>query len=259
MAGQYLIEHLDGIEIGDRVFLEGPEAHHAASVSRVRVGEHVRVGDGQGRVVAGAVTEASREGVVVLVEQFEHEAPPRLGLTLVQALAKGDRDELAVQAATELGVSGVIPWQAQRSVSRWTGPKIRKGVERWRTIVREAAKQSLRAYVPEVGEPVDTAVLARETREATERAEAVIVLDPTAAVSLVEICQSDARVTSAKHATLIVGPEGGISDPELDTLEESGALRARLGANVLRTSTAGPAAIAVVQGLCGTWAVDVGA
>lgn len=192
--------------------------------------------------LAGVAEEVSPSLVDVRIEErIEHPAPsPRI--VLVQALAKGDRDELAVQAACELGVDEVVPWQAYRSVSRWEGPKAAKGRERWATIVREAAKQAHRAWVPEVAAPVTTKQLA--ARASTDR---VLLLDPTASVRLSAI-QPDGR-----DLVLVVGPEGGISDEELALLTDAGAERVLLGDTVLRTSTAGPAAIAVLSVALGRW------
>lgn len=222
--------------------LTGAEAKHAAVVRRLRVGEAVTVGDGSGVWLAGVAEEVSPSLVDVRIEdRIEHPAPsPRI--VLVQALAKGDRDELAVQAACELGVDEVVPWQAGRSVSRWEGPKAAKGRERWATIVREAAKQAHRAWVPEVAAPVTTKQLA--ARASTDR---VLLLDPTASVRLSAI-QPDGR-----DLVLVVGPEGGISDEELALLTDAGAERVLLGDTVLRTSTAGPAAIAVLSVALGRW------
>jgi 16S rRNA (uracil1498-N3)-methyltransferase len=159
----------------------------------------------------------------------------------VQALAKGDRDELAVQAATELGVSGVIPWAAERSVTRWEGAKLEKGRARWEAIVREASKQSIRAWVPEVGELVSTGSMISIRGR-------VLVLDPTAEVALSSVALPDEG-----RILLVVGPEGGISPRELELLEQAGATRVRLGSEILRTSTAGPAAIAVLNARLGRW------
>ncbi|WP_153038919.1 RsmE family RNA methyltransferase, partial [Rathayibacter tanaceti] len=152
MAHHYIDETLDsaGFAPGSRLALTGAEARHAATVSRIRVGESVRVGDGRGRVATAAVESAEAARVVLVVESVQESPVPSPRLVLVQALAKGDRDELAVQAATELGVDEVVPWQATRSVSRWSGVKEERGRERWRSIVREASKQSLRARLPEV-------------------------------------------------------------------------------------------------------------
>ncbi len=242
MALHFLVASSTDARVGDVVSLTGAEAKHAAVVRRLRVGEAVTVGDGAGVWLAGVAEEVSPSLVDVRIEErIEHPAPsPRI--VLVQALAKGDRDELAVQAACELGVDEVVPWQAGRSVSRWEGPKAAKGRERWATIVREAAKQAHRAWVPEVAAPVTTKQLA--ARASTDR---VLLLDPTASVRLSAI-QPDGR-----DLVLVVGPEGGISDEELALLTDAGAERVLLGDTVLRTSTAGPAAIAVLSVALGRW------
>jgi 16S rRNA (uracil1498-N3)-methyltransferase len=236
------------IETGDLVELSGDEARHAVTVNRMRVGEHTTIGDGRGLMVRGVVVKAEAKQLEIAVESSEWHDEPTPRLVLVQALAKGDRDELAIQAATELGVSAIVPWQAERSVSRWSGPKVAKGVERWTTIVREAAKQSIRPWVPVVDDPVDTkALIARATdSEAPTR---ILVLEPTAADRL-----SSVDLASGPGTTLlVVGPEGGISPRELELLTEAGAQLVRLGDEVLRTSTAGPAAIAVANVALGRW------
>ncbi|MGW9158290.1 MULTISPECIES: 16S rRNA (uracil(1498)-N(3))-methyltransferase [unclassified Microbacterium] len=242
MALHFLVESSAGAGVGDLVSLTGAEAKHAAVVRRLRVGEAVTVGDGAGVWLTGAAEEVSPSRVEVRIsDRVEHPAPsPRV--VLVQALAKGDRDELAVQAACELGVDEIVPWQASRSVSRWEGPKAVKGRERWATIVREAAKQAHRAWVPEVTAPVSTKQLAE--RAASQR---MLLLDPTASVRLSEI-EADGR-----DLVLVVGPEGGIAEEELDWLTAAGAERVLLGDTVLRTSTAGPAAIAVLSVALGRW------
>lgn len=242
MALHFLVESSTGAGVGDVVSLTGAEAKHAAVVRRLRVGEAVTVGDGAGVWLTGTAEEVSPTRVEVRISgRAEHTAPsPRI--VLVQALAKGDRDELAVQAACELGVDEIVPWQASRSVSRWEGPKAVKGRDRWATIVREAAKQAHRAWVPEVTPPVSTKQLAE--RASSQR---VLLLDPTAPVRLSEI-EADGR-----DLVLVVGPEGGIADDELERLTAAGAERVLLGETVLRTSTAGPAAIAVLSVALGRW------
>lgn len=242
MALHFLVESSSDAGAGDLVSLTGAEAKHAAVVRRLRVGEAVSVGDGAGVWLSGVAEEVTPGRVDVRIsERVEHPTPtPRI--VLVQALAKGDRDELAVQAACELGVDEIVPWQASRSVSRWEGPKAVKGRERWATIVREAAKQAHRAWLPEVVAPVSTKQLAERAT-----AQRVLLLDPTASTRLSEI-EPDGR-----DLVLVVGPEGGISGEELDRLEEAGAERVLLGETVLRTSTAGPAAIAVLSVALGRW------
>jgi 16S rRNA (uracil1498-N3)-methyltransferase len=244
MSSLYLREDLAQADEGGLVELTGAEAKHAVTVNRSRVGEDIRIGNGRGLVISGAIetVEPGRVGVRVIAVTVEPEPTPRL--VLVQALAKGDRDELAIQAATELGVSAIVPWAASRSVSRWEGAKKEKGRSRWETIVREASKQSIRSFVPPVLPIASTADLQRLA--ASSR---VVLLDPTATDRL-----SDIDVSAEKgDLLLVVGPEGGISDAELENLTSAGAVRARLGNTVLRTSSAGPAALAVLNVALGRW------
>jgi 16S rRNA (uracil1498-N3)-methyltransferase len=229
---------------GDAVVLTGAEAHHAASVRRVRVGEQVTVGDGRGAWLTGRCESVAPREVVVRVESRTDAEPPRPRIVLVQALAKGDRDELAIQAATELGVDEIVPWQASRSVSRWDAAKAEKGRARWSAIVREAAKQAHRAWIPEVGPLMTTARLT--TRAAASR---TLVLEPTGAERLAGLTLAGEE----RDVLLVVGPEGGIAPDELDGLAAAGAGIVRLGESVLRTSTAGPAALAVVSAALGRW------
>lgn len=242
MTLHFLVESSSDAGVGDVVSLTGAEAKHAAVVRRLRVGESVSVGDGAGVWLAGVAEEVSPTRVDVRIAERREEVAPSPRIVLVQALAKGDRDELAVQAACELGVDEIVPWQASRSVSRWDGPKAVKGRERWASIVREAAKQAHRAWLPEVAAPVTTKQLAERAS-----AQRVLLLDPTASVRLSQI-EPDGR-----DLVLVVGPEGGISEDELDRLTAAGAERVLLGETVLRTSTAGPAAIAVLSVALGRW------
>lgn len=231
--------------VGAVVRLTGPDARHASTVSRARAGEHLRLGDGAGLVVEGEVLEASAQEVALRVAAVERHPEPAPRIVLVQALAKGDRDELAVQAATELGVDAIVPWQAARSVSRWDAAKAEKGRARWATIVREASKQAIRARVPEVEPLATTAAIAGRAASAT-----VLVLDPLAEHPLTALA---ADALGDRDVLLVVGPEGGIAPEELAALTAAGARGVRLGATVLRTSTAGPAAIAVLSGMLGRW------
>ncbi|MGV8969833.1 MAG: 16S rRNA (uracil(1498)-N(3))-methyltransferase [Microbacteriaceae bacterium] len=246
MAHFYLNEAIESVTPGATVGIDGAEVRHAVTVSRVSVGDALTIGNGRGLVVRGTVTTAEHTELSMVVEtvlQVERHTP---AIVLVQALAKGDRDEMAVQASTELGVDVVVPWAASRSISRWEGAKVSKGIARWNAIVREASKQSVRAWVPDVLDMVTTSALARlcgPTR--------MLVLEPTAEVAL-----SALDFSSHDHPndlTLVVGPEGGIAPHELEALVAAGATPVRLGSSVLRTSTAGPAAIAVLSAKLGRW------
>ncbi|QNE34242.1 16S rRNA (uracil(1498)-N(3))-methyltransferase [Leifsonia shinshuensis] len=242
MSSLYLREDLADVEVGARLTLTGPEAKHAATVNRTRPGESVLIGNGRGLVASGEVLVATSAELTIDVEAVERVPRAEPAITLVQALAKGDRDELAVQAATELGVDAVLPWSASRSVSRWEGAKVAKGRDRWAAIVREASKQSIRAWTPEVGELATTKQVA--ALAATHR---VLVLEPGATSALTAV-RPDGRPLA-----LVVGPEGGIAPQELDAFLAAGAEVVRLGDTVLRTSTAGPAALAVLNAALGRW------
>ncbi|MFD1722175.1 16S rRNA (uracil(1498)-N(3))-methyltransferase [Amnibacterium endophyticum] len=210
--------------------LTGEEARHAAQVARLRAGERVVVGDGRGRTADAEAVAVARDRVELRVLDLREEPEPSPRITLVQALAKGGRDEQAVQAAVELGVAAIVPWQATRSVSRWTGAKVESGRERWAAIAREAGKQAMRPWAAEV-------LPLRSTAEVAALP-GLVVLEPGAPVRIADLPPGD--------ATLVVGPEGGIAPEELAAFDAAGAARARLGPHVLRTSTAGPAALAAL-------------
>ncbi|WP_394769907.1 16S rRNA (uracil(1498)-N(3))-methyltransferase [Lacisediminihabitans sp.] len=242
MAHFYLNEELTEAAVGGRVSVTGQEARHAVTVSRIAVGESISVGNGAGLVVSGAVVSAEPSEFVVEVASVERSEPNSPAVWLAQALAKGDRDEYAVQQATELGVDGVIPWAAQRSIVKWEGARIRKGHDRWTAIVREASKQSMRTWIPEVGDLASTVVLAALAADTR-----LLVLEPTAQTPITAV-EPDGR-----DVVLVVGPEGGIAPSELSRLEGAGATLVRLGDTILRTSSAGPAAIAVLNAQLGRW------
>lgn len=245
MALHFIDERATSVDIGGTITLIGAEAHHAAAVRRIRVGEELSVGDGHGVWLVGVCEQANPRAVEVRVTARREVLAPSPRLVLVQALAKSDRDELAVQAATELGVDEIVPWQAARSVSRWDAAKAEKGRARWRSIVREAAKQAHRAWIP------DVAALAT-TKDLVQRAAAsrLIVLEPTATHTLAALIDDAA---DDRDIVLVVGPEGGIAAEELAAFAAAGASTARLGDSVLRTSTAGPAALAVASVALGRW------
>jgi 16S rRNA (uracil1498-N3)-methyltransferase len=223
--------------------LTGSEGKHASNVRRMRVGEAIQLSNGLGGRIRGEVSAVRQGELDIAVASCTQDPQAELRITLVQALAKGDRDELSVQAATELGISRVIPWQAEHSISRWEGAKIAKSVARWQTIVSEAAKQSMRSFEPEVANPLTTKELIAEKSLTGRR----LVLDPTASVGLASLGSLNGDLV------LVVGPEGGISALELEAFEGAGFERVHLGAGILRTSTAGVAAIAAINSLSGVW------
>ena len=226
---------------GSLVELDAEEAKHAISVRRMRVDEAIQLTDGRGLRVQGFVSEVRPKSLMVKVATVTQEQSPQTEITLVQALAKGDRDELAIQAATELGIIRVIPWQAERSISRWDAAKAAKGQVRWQVICDEAAKQSLRVWHPQVEPLADSQALTKAFAEFDQ----VFVLDPTAGQGLAS------QKTFSSRIAVVVGPEGGIDEAELSQFEAAGAIRVGLGESILRTSTAGVAAISVIQAALG--------
>ncbi len=234
----------DDTDEGSLLVLAGSEAKHALKARRMTLGESIAVSDGAGLKIRGKISKISKDTIEVSVESHEKLVPPACQLVLVQALAKGDRDELAIQACTELGVYGVIPWQADRSISIWKQEKLLKGRSRWQSIVTEAAKQSLRPFVPVVGELLNT----QELVQVLKGFDKIIVLDPESKTSITDIV-----FPSLGKIAVVVGPEGGIAGPELAAFVASGFELVHLGSGVLRTSTAGMAAISYLQAKLGDW------
>jgi 16S rRNA (uracil1498-N3)-methyltransferase len=223
--------------VGDEVEVAGPEGRHAVAVVKLRPGETVLLGGG-GRRAQGTVTRTGKDAFSARLDALRDEPLPSPRLVLVQALAKGGRDEQAVETATELGVDEVAPWQASRGVVVWRGAeREEKGRHRWEAVCVAAAKQSRRARVPLVAPPADTA----EVAERLSRATLGLVLHEEATESLASLAHPvDGEVV------VVVGPEGGITDPELAAFTAAGGRTVRLGPGVLRSSTAGPAALAVL-------------
>jgi 16S rRNA (uracil1498-N3)-methyltransferase len=247
---------------GAVVTLHGEEARHAATVRRMRAGEEVELVDGAGLRVAGTITAAGKDELCVSVTGVTREPPPAVRLVLVQALAKGGRDEQAVETATELGVDVVVPWQASRSVSVWAGPKVGKGRRRWEAVTLAAAKQSRRAWVPGVHDLVDTRALAAGVASAVAAGGAVLVLHEQATVPLAAavlpapghvVPGAGGGLAGPTDVAVVVGPEGGMTDEEVAALAAAGAQPVLVGPHVLRTSTAGPAALAVLSQRLGRW------
>ncbi len=241
---------------GDSLLLSGEEGRHAAKVARIGAGEQVLLTDAPGRQVLAEVTAARKEALELRLLADPTPAVQRLPrLTLVQALATGGRDEQAVESATELGVDRVVPWIAQRSVSVWRGEKLVKGRARWQGTVRAAVKQCRRPGIPAVDAPVTTKQLVADLRERAADGALVLVLHEQESVGLMSLAERlrSASATGLEEIVVVVGPEGGIDPAELAALREAGARPVLLGPEVLRSSTAGPAALAVLSALVGRW------
>ncbi|HEV8024750.1 MAG TPA: 16S rRNA (uracil(1498)-N(3))-methyltransferase [Candidatus Nanopelagicales bacterium] len=256
-APTFLIDPHDAaaLHAGDSFVLDGPEGHHAASVQRLRAGERIDLVDGRGRRLEGRIGQApekdattkdasTKDACVVLIEQVNDEPPARPAITAVQAIAKGDRGELAVQMLTEAGIDVIIPWQAEHSIAKWAGERGAKHLAKWQATAREAAKQSRRARVPTLEPAITTAAVA----DLIANAGVTFVLDEQASVPLTSI-----DVSTVHDVLLVIGPEGGLSATERAVFAEAGADLVRLGSTVLRTSTAGVAALSVVMAHVGRW------
>lgn len=237
---------------GSHFVLEGAEARHAVAVKRLAPGESVDIADGAGKRLTGTVVAASPSELTVECSALTVEEKPAIRLVLVQALAKGDRDELAVETATELGIDAVIPWQSERSIVRWKGERAAKAHAKWQSVATAAAKQARRAWIPEVRAAVETPGLAA----AAGAADLAIILHEDAVRplrSVLENWQAAANGSETREILLIVGPEGGISPREVTRLCSAGAVTALLGHHVLRSSTAGPAAVVLASDVLGRW------
>jgi 16S rRNA (uracil1498-N3)-methyltransferase len=223
--------------------LGGPEGRHAATVRRIGPGEQVLVTDGRGLRVTCDVVEASKGELRLQVVEAWREPEPSPRLVLVQALAKGDRDDQAVEAATELGADEIVPWQATRCIVQWRGERGDKARRKWESTVVAASKQSRRSRVPVVAGLVSTPALLSRVKAAA----AAYVLHEDATNTL-----AAQAIPTDGDVLCIVGPEGGITAEEVAALESAGAVTVRLGHTVLRSSSAGPAALAVLSA-AGRW------
>ncbi|MGN9809062.1 16S rRNA (uracil(1498)-N(3))-methyltransferase [Micromonospora sp. BQ11] len=242
-APLFLVEALPA---ADQLVLDGPEGHHAATVQRLRVGEELLLADGRGGTAVAVVTAVGRGTLDLDVVSRGYVDAPVPRLVVVQGIAKGDRGELAVQAMTEVGVDEIVPWAAARSVTQWRGDRGLRAREKWASTAREAAKQARRAWLPVVAGAPD-----ESTAQVTRRiagAAAAYVLHEEADERLATVPLPDAG-----EIVLVVGPEGGIAPAELDAFAEAGARPVRLGPSVLRTSTAGVAALSVLSARLNRW------
>jgi 16S rRNA (uracil1498-N3)-methyltransferase len=229
---------------GQQIVLRGREGRHASTVRRLEAGERVDVTDGAGIVAECTVITVTPGELSLAVLARRTEQPPQPRLAVLQAIPKGDRGELAVELLTEVGTDVIVPWAAERCVAVWRGERAAKSRARWCTSAAEAAKQSRRAWFPDVTEQADLAVAVRRV----EAAELAIVLDPDAGVGLANLA-----LPAAGEIVLVVGPEGGISPAEADAFRGAGAVSAALGPTVLRASTAGVVAASVVLSQTDRW------
>ncbi|ORB76004.1 16S rRNA (uracil(1498)-N(3))-methyltransferase [Mycobacterium scrofulaceum] len=235
-------------DIGALAAVEGDEGFHAATVRRIRPGEQLVLGDGAGGLAHCEVEHAGRDGLRARVLERWNVAPARPPVTVVQALPKSERSELAVELATEAGADAFVAWQSARCVASWQGARVDKGLRRWRAVARSAARQSRRAHIPAVDGVLSTAGLAERIRDEVAGGAVALALHESATGPL-----TDVDVARASSVLLVVGPEGGIAPEEIDALTEAGAKPVRLGPQVLRTSTAAAVALGALGVLTARW------
>ena len=238
----FLVESAIELIAGNIVRLAGDEGRHAAVVRRITAGEIVDLCDGHGSRATGTVSTVGKDWLEVQIDVATLEAKPELTITAVQALAKGDRAELAVEMLTEVGTDVIIPWRAQNSVVKWDNTD--KALDKWRRTVREATKQSRRAYVPVVTDLQST----EQILEAIELADLAVILHESATSPLAQV-----TVPQSGNVLIVIGPEGGVSPLELQAFAQAGALIVRMGSSVMRTSTAGAVAAGVILSHTSAW------
>ncbi|MEU6541054.1 16S rRNA (uracil(1498)-N(3))-methyltransferase [Streptomyces sp. NPDC047000] len=255
-APVFVVEHLatggadapggtDGPGGTGRYVLDGPEGRHAVSVKRLQPGEEVVLTDGAGRYAVCEVTGTEgKDRLILRMTSVEEEPAQAPRITVVQALPKGDRGELAVETMTEVGVDAIVPWQAARCITQWRGERGLKALGKWRATAREAGKQSRRVRFPEVADAATT----KQVAALLAGADFAAVLHESGEIPL-----ATAELPAEGEIVLVVGPEGGVSPEELAAFTEAGAKPYVLGRTVLRTSTAGTAAAALLLGRTGRW------
>jgi 16S rRNA (uracil1498-N3)-methyltransferase len=240
----HLVPSLAGVEVGARVTVEGPEAHHAVAVRRLTVGEPLVLTDGLGMVARCEVVETGKQRLLAEVVSLASTPEPEPAVVVVQALPKGERGELAVELLTEIGVTRIVPWAAARSVAVWRGDRATRSLARWRATAREAAKQARRSWFPDVAELAST----RDVVDLVAGSALALVLHEEASEPLAGV-----DVPPQGRVVLVVGPEGGLTPDELAAFAEAGARTVRLGTEVLRTSTAGVAAVSALLSRTPRW------
>ncbi|MFE9877332.1 16S rRNA (uracil(1498)-N(3))-methyltransferase [Streptomyces sp. NPDC005784] len=246
-APVFLVEHFKAGDAG-RYVLDGPEGRHAVSVKRLRAGEDVVLTDGAGRWADCVVLDTEgKDRLIVRMDSVSEEEAEEPHITVVQALPKGDRGELAVETMTETGVDAIVPWAASRCITQWKGDRGPKALAKWRATAREAGKQSRRVRFPEVADAMTTkqvaALLAKADLAAVLHEDTELGTEPFATAAL----------PGSGAIVLVVGPEGGISPEEVALFTEAGAKTFHLGRTVLRTSTAGTVATALLLARTGRW------
>jgi 16S rRNA (uracil1498-N3)-methyltransferase len=253
VAGISKLFYVDALpDAGALATVDGDEGFHAATVRRIRPGEELVLGDGVGSLARCVVEQSGRDGLRARVLERWNVEPAEPSVTVVQALPKSERSELAIELATEAGADAFLAWQAARCVANWEGTRVDKGLRRWCAVARSAARQSRRAHIPPVDGVLSTAALTRRIRDEVAAGTAVLALHESATGGLADAF-ADPAVKQANSLMLVVGPEGGIAPDEIAALTDAGAAAVRLSPTVLRTSTAAAVALGALGVLTPRW------
>lgn len=240
----FLAPQADLLE-GTQVTLSGPEGRHAVSVVRVKVGEHIDLSDGNGLLIAGRVVEVRNpdELVIEVLERIIDDVVlPRL--VVVQAIPKGERGERAVELLTEVGADAIIAWEASRCIAQWKGDRAEKALTKWENTAKAAGKQARRSRLPQVTGVATTG----DVVSMIAAASGAIVLHEESTTAL-----TDWNPPLNGEIVVVVGPEGGITSDEVEAFRQAGAQIVHMGKSIMRTSTAGAAAVAVLGAVTGRW------
>jgi 16S rRNA (uracil1498-N3)-methyltransferase len=240
MLTLFLVDKLDDSNL---IEVSGDEAHHAIKVLRINVSEEILISDGAGNWVRASVENIEKKTFTakVLERGFQPEKSPRL--IVVQGLPKSDRVKDAIEILVESGVDQIIPWQADRSISKWQ----KDSLDKWQSAAVAATKQSRRFRKPEI---IDGLSLSQLLEIESENS-AVLVMHESATTKLSEVVTS--KFAGMSEIIIVIGPEGGISESELTVLEGAGAHIVGLGPEVFRSAHAGGAALSAVSALIGRW------
>lgn len=239
----------DEFHTGWKLSLPSHIRKHAIQVMRLKKGDRLQLSDGRGLRIHASIQDP-QSGLVEVVAVGK-EPRPIISTVLVQALAKSGHDEQAVDMATQVGVDAVIPWQADRSIAKWKNEKTGR---KWDNLLDSASEQSRRAWRPELQACMSSRQLAVYCQEESARGNVVILLHQDALHSWPEIRTQLEHLVRLGHeyrVSVIVGPEGGVSEAEAASFVEAGAKATRLGNNILRASTAGPLALAAMSDVLG--------
>lgn len=226
-------------------------ATHAIKSMRLSVDDELQLSDGQGTRIRAHIIDSA--GGVVSVDEIERESAPSVKLGLIQALAKGGRDEQAIEMATEIGVDVVIPWQAHRSIVQWKGSKAAKALSKWKDVLVGATEQSRRAFVPALLELKTTKQLALWLADVVKSGDLVLVLHQDATDTWSQLENAVREVEPGHTVWVVVGPEGGISDEEIALFKDLGAHALVVGKNILRASSAGSVALTLLSRVLGRY------